>query len=399
MEELKSELEVKGLTKEYIQNLEDRPELEVLCGEVGLSTEGSDIELKERLLNYMDGIEGEDTKSEPEDSKFTKENIESMKTKAELVALCEEAGLKKSGKKEEIRERLLEYAESLEEKKPKTAPAAKPQLIKEGTDKLVYAILGDMYKHLSMEMGDSVSDYTHDLEGFIRSVLEIREELGMETDDTLRTVVIKPDKEKTSEMLSKMKTPFLAKVKAENLVVVDPDKEWEGIKLEMDIDRDLIAAKFKSQATKIQMLMRLQSPQKIKKILEEKGEYTLGVEGYPVTIAPEMVKFRIINPDNFSIRRVEGGIVYIENDFIKQMEQEEELPPPPDDEEMEPKEEEPPKEVPEKEDIEEIIKEPEEPQEPERELPPPPQKFKRTKASEKKKGIFGRLKRKRKKST
>jgi hypothetical protein len=403
MEELKNEVEVKRFTMEYIQNLEDRPELEVLCCEVGLSAEGSDIELKERLLNYVEGMEEDDVKKgEVEDQRFTKENIESIKTKAELVALCGEAGLKKSGKKEEVRERLLEYARSLEKEKPKMSQGTKPQLRMEGTDKLVYAVLGDMYKHLSLELGDSVSDHVNDLEGFIRSVLEVREEMGMESNDTLRTVVIKPDHDKTTEILNKLKTPFLNKVKAENLVVVEPDKEWEGIKLEMEIDRELIAAKFKSQATKIQMLLKLQSPQKIKKILEEKGDYTLGVEGYPITIAPEMLKFRVVNPDNFSIRRVERGIVYIENDFVKHVEPEEELPPPPDDEEIVREEEEPTEDIPEPEEPSEEMEEHEESQETERVLPPPPQKFKKTKSSDKKKGGFlGRLKRKkrRKKSS
>ena len=115
MEELEGEIEVKRFTFDYIQGLEDRAELESLCNEAGLSCDGTDSDLKNRLLLHVEGIDRDaETDSLEKDPRFTKENIEGIKTKAELVALCEEAGLKKSGKKEELRDRLLKYAEEKE---------------------------------------------------------------------------------------------------------------------------------------------------------------------------------------------------------------------------------------------------------------------------------------------
>jgi hypothetical protein len=446
MQELKTEIEVRKFTIDYIENLEDRGELEALCGEVGLSCEGSEIELRERLLDYVEGMPKEQSKEDP---RFTKENIESIKTKAELVTLCEEAGLKKSGKKEELRKRLLEYIEEKEQKAEQEKQkeqrftkeniesiTSKAELIalcdeanlkKSGTkdelrerlleyakeheaefvrepissghsiglgapDKLVYAVMGDMYKHLSLEMGDTVSEYVNDLEDFIRSILEVRKELGVESDEVLKSVVIKPNKDKTAEVLNKLRTPFLDKVKAENLEVVEPDEEWEGIKLNMDMDKELIAVTFKAQSTKIQMLLRMQPPQKIKKIIEEKGEYTLGVEGYPVTITPAMLTFKEITPENFEIREIESGMLYIEKEVIKSI-REGDLPPPPPDyiEEPAPLDEKPKHntEEPHSDQAEE-----EEPQEEETIEPPPspPQRKKRKKRTPRKKGFIGKLK-------
>jgi hypothetical protein len=445
MQELKTEIEVRKLTLEYIQNLEDKDELVALCSEVGLSCEGSEIELKDRLLVYVDGMPKEESQEDPrftkesiksiktkaelatlceeaglkksgkkeelrkrlldyieekeqraqeeklKEQRFTKENIESISTKAELVDLCEEADLKKSGTKDELRERLLEYAKEYESKIIPPSPG--PSIGLGASDKLVYAVMGDMYKHLSLEMGDTVAEYVNDLEEFIRSILDVRKELNVESDEILRSVVIKPNKEKTAEVLNKLRNPFMDKVKAENLEIVEPDEEWEGIKLNMDMDKELIAASFKSQSTKIQMLMRMQPPQKIRKIMEEKGEYTLGVEGYPVTISPQMLSFKEITPENFEIREIECGTLYIEKEVIKSS-PERELPPPPPDyiEDKAPLAEETPQisEEPELDQIQE-----EEPQEEEVEEPQPPQPQKRERKKrtpKKKKGFIGKLK-------
>jgi hypothetical protein len=449
MEELQDEIAGKRLTIEYIQNLDDKGDLEALCKEVGLSCEGNEIELKNRLLGYVEGIKSEEdqrftkenieriqTKTElvalceeanlkrtgkkeelrkrlldyvkdkeikielepTKDSRFTKENIESIETKAELVALCEEANLKKSGNKKELRKRLLEYVIE-QDGKLNAQPISPRQSFSLGApDKLVYAVLGDMYKHLSLEMGDTVQDYVDDLEGFIRLILEVRDELKLESDDILKSVVIKPNKEKTGEILGKLRTPFLNKVKAENLEVVEPDKDWEGIKLQMEMDRELISATFKTQATKIMMLLRMQPPQKIKKIIEEKGEYTLGVEGYPVTISPKMLTFKVITPQNFEIREVEGGFVYIEKEVIRNFEEKDLPPPPPDyEEECTSLDEEPQQSI--LEDLQPNKIEKEEPPEKETEvpIPPPPTKRKRKKRTPKKKGFMGKIKKRWKK--
>jgi hypothetical protein len=447
VEEMQSEMEAKRFTLEYIQNLNDRGELESLCMDVGLSCEGTEDELRNRLLGYVEGRPKEEERYE----KFTKENIEKVQTKAELAALCQEAGLKKSGKKEELRQRLLDYVKEKEQaekdrKSRFTVEHIKAIETREGLeglcqeagltlggneeelrnrlleyvkdkdivsgseesrlsgalqlgapDKLVYAVMGDMYKHLSLEMGDTVSDYVNDLEGFIRAVLEVRQEIGIEPHEILKSIVLKPKREKTAEVLGKLSAPFLDKVRADDLKIVNPDEEWEGIKLQMNMDKELISANFKSQATKIQMLMRLQPPQKIRKIMEEKGEYTLGVEGYPVTISSKMISFTEITPDNFEIREVEPGWVYIEKEIIERI-VEDELPPPPveQDEEDVPQEiepEEPLQEEKPTEKMEEEIQKEEE----KLPLPPPPPKPKRKKRKAKKKknkGFMGKLRKK-----
>ncbi|UCG68325.1 MAG: hypothetical protein JSV09_10955 [Thermoplasmata archaeon] len=381
MEELKDEMDVRTFTADYIQNIDDVGELRALAVEVGLESSGSLPELKERLLGYVEGIEEESEEQGEEDPRFTKENIENIQTKAELVALCVEANLKKSGRKEEIRKRLLEYVESkeLEAQKEKIKgqrftkehiegiktkdellalceeanlpkSGKKEELRKrlleyasnqemddktlkigmehefrlESTDKLALAVLGDMYKHLSLELGDHFQEHMNDLNGFIRTILEVREELGLESDEILKSVAIKPKNDKTAEILNNLKLSFLTKVKADSLEVVEPDKEWEGIKLQMDMDKENITATYTTQAAKIQMLLRLQPPELIKKVLEEKGEYTLGVEGYPITIVPDMLSFRVVTPENFEIKETEGGMVYIEKETIRRAEPESE---------------------------------------------------------------------------
>jgi hypothetical protein len=454
MGELQDEMEAKRFTADYIQDINDIQELEALAGEVGLESSGSLPELKERLLGYLEGEKEEAHKQGKEDPRFTKENIESIKTKAELAALCQEANLKKTGKKEELRKRLLEYVkkreleaqkdksqsekytkENIESLKTKAELAAlcqeanlpttgiKAELRKrlleyasnreidekaeitdkkdtfrmDSADQLVLAVLGDMYKHLSLELGENFQEHMNDLNGFIRSVMEVREELGVDSDEILKSVAIKPRNAKTAEILNNLKTSFLTKVKADDLEVVEPDKEWKGIKLQMDMDKENITATYSTQASKIQMLLRLQSPETIKKVLEEKGEYTLGVEGYPITIVPEMLSFRVVTPENFEIKETEGGMVYIEKEVIGRIESEpERILEQEDDDVVEQK---PSQEVSDSSESPELEDKQGDESHRERSIPPPPSDMprKRKLLKRKKKGLFGKIKRRMKK--
>jgi hypothetical protein len=156
--------------------------------------------------------------------------------------------------------------------------------------------------------------------------------MGLKSDEFFKSVVVNPNKEKTADVLNKLKTHFLEKVKAEDLEVVEPNKQWSEIKLKMQLNNDVISTTFTTQATKIQTLLKFQDPQKIKAILQEKGEYTLGIEGYPVTITAEMLEFKLVYPDNIEIRELDSGTMYISKEVIKNIESEEELPPPTDSE-------------------------------------------------------------------
>jgi hypothetical protein len=49
-----------------------------------------------------------------EEDKFTRENIESIETKTELIELCEEAGLSPKGSKSQLRKRLMAYVDEKE---------------------------------------------------------------------------------------------------------------------------------------------------------------------------------------------------------------------------------------------------------------------------------------------
>jgi isoleucyl-tRNA synthetase len=65
--------------------------------------------------------------------------------------------------------------------------------------------------------------------------------------------------------------------------------------------------------------LRYQSPWKIKDSIEKDGEYTIGVEGYPVKITAEMLEFKLSTPETVFEKEFSGGIVYIDKELTEEM--------------------------------------------------------------------------------
>jgi len=111
-------------------------------------------------------------------------------------------------------------------------------------------------------------------------------------------------------------------VNAKNLEIIEPDMEWEGLKLELIPKRDVITHAYKQQASKVETLLKYQSPWKIKRALEKAGEYTLGVEGYPVKITSKMLDFKLSIPDNVVAKEFDGGTIYLNKELTDEMKKE-----------------------------------------------------------------------------
>ena len=109
-----------------------------------------------------------------------------------------------------------------------------------------------------------------------------------------------------------------------------------------------------------------------------------------VTIVPEMLTFRTSTPENFDIKELENGIIYIDREVIVNEEEEEPPPPPPEPEEelaipepeqYKPEVREPSKSIPPR----DITRQPS--------YPPPPSDYSpKEKSRKKKRRLFGKLK-------
>jgi isoleucyl-tRNA synthetase len=186
-------------------------------------------------------------------------------------------------------------------------------------EELKHAFLREMDDHLIRDIGDSLENYLSIADNIIEVIMQTREEQGLKAGIPLKTVAVKSPDEKVRDALDKLKMPFLNKVNAKELLVIQPGREWQGLKLELVLDRDIIHKAYKAQASKVEGLLRYQSPWKIKDSIEKGGEYTIGVEGYPVKITAEMLEFKLSTPENVVEKEFEGGMIYLDKELSEEM--------------------------------------------------------------------------------
>jgi isoleucyl-tRNA synthetase len=184
---------------------------------------------------------------------------------------------------------------------------------------LKHVFLGEMDEHSIKDIGDSLENYLSIADSVIDVITATREELGIKPGLPLKTVAVKSKDDKVRDALEKLRVPFLSQVNAKELVIVEPGHEWEGLKLDLVLERDIIHKAYKAQASKVEGLLRYQSPWKIKDAIEKDGEYTIGVEGYPVKITTEMLQFKLSTPENIVEKEFESGMIYIDKELTEEM--------------------------------------------------------------------------------
>lgn len=214
-------------------------------------------------------------------------------------------------------ERAWSYLEKIGKEVQKTSDEFRIKMA--SIEELKHAFLGDMDEHLIRDIGDSLENYLTLADKIIRVILDAREELGIKTTTPLKNVAVKSSSESVRDALTKLEIPFLNKVNAKNLEVIGPNTEWEGLKLELVTNRDVITHAYKQQASKVETLLKYQSPWKIKRAIEKAGEYTLGVEGYPVKITPKMLDFKLSVPENVVVKEFDDGTIYIDKELTEEM--------------------------------------------------------------------------------
>ncbi|UCF07620.1 MAG: hypothetical protein JSW28_08230 [Thermoplasmata archaeon] len=225
----------------------------------------------------------------------------------EIIAMMEEHGFNMA----------WEYLEKMGQEAQTGATELRTRL--KDMEDLKSAFMGEMDDHMIKDIGDSLEDYLAITDKVIDVVLQAREEQEIKPSMPIKKVAVKSQKEPVRDALEKLRAPFLSKVNAKELDIVAPGTEWDGLKLELTPERDIIHKAYKQQASKVEGLLRYQSPWKIKNSIEKTGEYTLGVEGYPVKITSEMLKFKISIPENIVEKEFDSGVIYIDKEMTEEI--------------------------------------------------------------------------------
>ncbi len=206
-------------------------------------------------------------------------------------------------------ENACNYLETTE--KEVKATGAMKRVRMEGADELKQALLMNLDEHILKDLGKDMEEYLSIIDSIMDIISRTREELGIKPTTPIKDVAIKSFDVTLGDVLNGLKTLFLIKMNVKNLDFVGPGKEWEGLNLEIIPNKDVIVRSYKAQAKKVERLLKHHKPWKIKQAIDKAGEYTLGVEGYPLKITPNMLVFKISIPQTVVVKKFNGGTVYI----------------------------------------------------------------------------------------
>ncbi len=145
----------------------------------------------------------------------------------------------------------------------------------------------------------------------VQKVTQVRTVLDLGHKVPINVVAIKPIDEESANVISDFKRVLQDHLIAKELVVIPPDSEWEGLDLKITVDEDRIARTYPQWSRKIQMLLKSQSPWKVKAGLD-KGSYVLGIEGHSVSIDSEMVSYEISVPEHVAAYEFGMGKIYVD---------------------------------------------------------------------------------------
>jgi hypothetical protein len=190
---------------------------------------------------------------------------------------------------------------------------------KEGMEELKDAFLTDVEEHVIRDLGDSLENYLTIIDSIIVTISEMKKDSEFNDANPVRTVVIKSADEEVRDALTKLRIPFQKKAMTKDLKILDQNMEWEGLDLQLVPQMNIINRVYKQQASKVMTLLRYQSPWKIKESIEKEGEYTLGVEGYPVKITQAMLEFKLSIPDNVIKMDFDKGTIYMDIEVTQEM--------------------------------------------------------------------------------
>ncbi|MFQ5885236.1 MAG: DUF5915 domain-containing protein, partial [Thermoplasmata archaeon] len=127
----------------------------------------------------------------------------------------------------------------------------------------------------------------------------------------IQLVAIKTVDEDSAIMISDFKRVLREHLKAKELVIVGPGEDWDGLDLEIIVNSEKIKEKYPQWSRKIEMLLKSQSPWKIKSGLD-KGSYAVGIEGQKVSLDSNMVSYEISVPEHVIEYEFEKGKLYVD---------------------------------------------------------------------------------------
>lgn len=165
-----------------------------------------------------------------------------------------------------------------------------------------------------MELTDEqIQQYVEEVRRVLEAVSRAKQQADIADHWPVRRVAAKPFTQLGYDALASFRKLIVQRTKAKELDIVGPSETWRGMKIDLEVDFEVVSQAYKLWAKKIEIMLRSQDAWKIKMGME-KGEYSLGIEGQKVKIESDMVKFYESLPENVLEVGYDGGVVYLDTE-------------------------------------------------------------------------------------
>ena len=152
----------------------------------------------------------------------------------------------------------------------------------------------------------------------LEAVANAKTKAGIERYWPVKRIAVKPKEVTGLDAVTAFRKIIVGQSLAKELDIVPPNETWRGMKVHVQVDREVVSAAYKLWARKIEVMLKSQDPWKIKSGLARQ-EYVVGIDGQRVRIDPNMVKFGESLPETVIEEPFDGGVVYLDTEMTPEI--------------------------------------------------------------------------------
>ena len=187
----------------------------------------------------------------------------------------------------------------------------------------IYRNLSGRYVSVAMEewveadevkMSARFENWMNIIRSMVEAVLNARQRAQVNVRWPLKKVVVVSNTLDSREAMDIYEQVFIDQINTVRVEMISPDQSWEGIELTAEPVMAALGPRFKRDGPRVAKLIKEMAPADVKERLE-KGELKVMLDGVPVEISPDMVRFGQALPEEIISADYSDGVIYIDTDM------------------------------------------------------------------------------------
>jgi isoleucyl-tRNA synthetase len=138
----------------------------------------------------------------------------------------------------------------------------------------------------------------------------------------VKQITIAPDTEETAVAVKNLENVIKEQTNAKGLVLLGVGEPNPELGVEVVPNPKAIGPAFKGEAGKVMGALKSSDGKVVKSCVEKDGKFVLTLAGGEVIIAPDMVSFRDVIPENLAMGEFAGGKLYVDVELTPELEAE-----------------------------------------------------------------------------